>query len=320
MADDRAIARLAATQMRVVRADQLAAAGFSWNAIAHRLERGLMRRLWRGIYLLGPERPSLRTLARAAVLTFGDDAVISHRWAGWLWGILREPPELPVEVTITAGSHRGRREVLVHRTELTDPRDFSTRLGLPVTSPARTILDLAAVLGDRELEAAVAEALVLKLVTPAGLRKVAERSGHHPGVRALRRILQERPGLTRSEYERILRRICREADLPQPRTNYPLHGFEVDFFFAGHDVIVEVNPFSTHGNRSAHDRDTRKLTKLAAMGYTVLGFTDTELTEKPLYVAAKISEALAQSSSITAGELVRRASASMPLAGSGREK
>ena len=294
MADDRALTRLAATQMRVVRADQLAAIGFTWNATAHRIERGILRRLWRGVYLLGPDAPSYRTLARAGVLTCNDEAVVSNEWAGHFWGI-RPQPRLPVEVTRTAGSHRGRKGlVLVHRTLLTDPRDFTTRLGLPITSPERTILDLADVLTRWDLEAAVAEAQVRHLVTVDSLKAVLSRAGRRRGVPKLQRVLQESPGLTRSQYERLLRRICRDADLPQPRTNHKLRGYEVDFFFPLPDggVVIEVNPFSTHGHRTAHNKDTRKLTDLAARGYVVLGFTDDDLTNRPLYVAAKIAEAL----------------------------
>jgi very-short-patch-repair endonuclease len=324
MADDRAVVRVAATQMRVIRADQLAAAGMTWNAIAHRLERGLMRRLWHGVYILGPDAPSYRTLARAGVLTCKDEAAVSCEWAGYFWG-LRPEPQLPVEVTRKAGSHRGRKKkVLVHRTILTDRRDYTTRLGLPITTPERTILDLAETLSQYELEALIADAMVRKLVTVHALKSLINRTGRHRGVSKLKRALEESPGLTRSQYERLLRHICREGDLPQPRTNYPLHGYEVDFFFPLPDggVVIEVNPFSTHGHRKAHNKDTHKLTDLAARGYVVLGFTDDDLTNRPLYVVAKIAEALKaqNSSSITAGEFVRRASASMPFAGSGREK
>ena len=85
-------------------------------------------------------------------------------------------------------------------------------------------------------------------------------------------------------------------------------------------MIVEVDPYSTHGHRKAFEKDHRKRTELDAIGYRVLSFTDTQLTEEPLYVAATIARALAQSSSSTAGEFALRTSDSMPLAGSGREK
>ena len=204
--------------------------------------------------------------------------------------------EGPVHVTVARPSARARkkRDIIVHRTLLTDPRDFTTRLGLPITSPERTILDLADVLSEWELEAVIAEAQVRKLVTVDSLKAILARAGRRRGVPKLARALADSPGLTRSQYERILRRICREAGLPQPRTNYVLHGYEVDFYFPlpGKGVVIEVNPFSTHGNKRAHNRDTHKLTDLAARGYRVLGFTDDDLTNRPLYVAAKIAEAL----------------------------
>jgi very-short-patch-repair endonuclease len=307
--------------MRLLRADQLADLDFSWNAIKHRLERGLMRRLWHGMYLLGPDAPSYRTLARAGVLTCKDEAVVSCEWAGYFWGI-RPEPQLPVEVTRTAGSHRGRKnKVLVHRTLLTDPRDYTERLGLPVTTPERTILDLAETLSQYELEALIADAIVRKLVTVHSLIAIVNRAGRRHGVAKLRRALTESPGLTRSQYERLLVRICRAAKLPQPIMNARLHGYEVDAYFHEHGVIVEINPFSTHGHKRAHDKDTRKIADLTAKGYTVLPFTDTQLVEEPLYVVARLQEAISrQSSSRTAGEFARRTSASMPLAGSGREK
>ena len=319
MADDLAVTRLAATQMRLVRADQLADAGFSWNAIQHRLDHGFMRRLWWGMYMLGPDQPSYRTLARAGVLTCRDEAVVSEEWAGYFWG-LRPEPQLPVDVTRTNGSHRGRKQVRVHRTVLTDPRDVTERLGLPITTPERTILDLAARLSDWELQALIAEALVKKLVTVRSLNAIVDRAGRRKGVKQLKGALEQSPGLTRSEYERLLRRICHAAGLPQPRTNATVEGYEVDAYFEQHGVIVEVNPFSTHGHKRAHDKDTRKIAELNAKGYIVLPFTDKQLTDQPLYVVAKIQEALAQSSSRTAGAFARRTSASMPLAGSGREK
>src|SRR4051794_29974165 len=186
MADDLAAVRLAATQMRLLRADQLADLDFTWNAIKHRLDRGLMRRLWHGMYLLGPDAPSYRTLARAGVLTCKDEAVVSCEWAGYFWS-LRPEPDMPVEVTRTAGSHRGRKKkVRVHRTILTDPRDYTQRLGLPITTPERTILDLAERLSDWGLQALIADAIVRKLVTVHSLKSLVNRAGRHRGVAKLR--------------------------------------------------------------------------------------------------------------------------------------
>jgi len=308
--------------MRAIRTDQLNAAGLDHNAITRRVKEGLLRRLWWGLYLLGPDAPNYRTLARAGVLTCKDEAVVSDAWGSYFWGLEREP-ELPVDVTRTAGSHRGRKEVYVHRTILTDPRDFTERLGLPITSPERTILDRAESLSQYNLEALIAEALVQKLVTVHSLKAIVNRAGRRKGIPKLIKAITHSPGLTRSQYERLLRRICRDANLPQPRMNAIVEGYEVDAYFEQYGVIVEVNPFSTHGHQRAHDKDTRKIAELTAKGYVLIPFTDTQLVREPLYVVARLQEAITKaqnSSRLTAGEFARRASASMPLAGSGREK
>jgi very-short-patch-repair endonuclease len=318
--EDAAVARTAVRQEGVVTIEQLTSAGLSRNAIRHRVEHHLLQRLWRGVYLLGPLAPGPLALAMAAILTCRQGAVLSYRWAAAVWGFAPYP-DVPVDVTVAAGSHRGRRQVRVHRTSLIDRRDFTRRRNLPITTPARTLLDLAAVLDSRALEAAVAEAQVLRLVTFRQLQAILARAGRHPGALKLRRALDHGPGLTRSQYERILRRIAREAGLPQPRTNAKIGRWEVDFHWPDAGLIVEVDPYSTHGHSRAFEKDHRKGAELTAMGYRVMGFTDRQLTNEPLFVAATLAAALAvQSSSSTAGAFARRTSDSMPLAGSGREK
>ena len=294
MGVDQIIARIAATQNGRVRRKQLLAAGVTSDAIKHRLKTGRLFIVHRGTYAVGHRASDWRGRARQALMTFDGFVVISHWWAAALWG-LSPFPDGPVHVTRAKPSARARKrkDIIVHPTKLLDPRDFTERLGLAITTPERTILDLAGHLSQYELEALIAEALVRKLVTDRSLKAAVKRAGRRKGVAKLNRALEESPGLTRSEYERRLRRICREANLPQPRMNAIVDGFEVDAYFEEQGVIVEVNPFSTHGHRRAHDKDTRKLAALAAKGFTVLPFTDSEITEQPLYVAARIAEALA---------------------------
>jgi very-short-patch-repair endonuclease len=318
LAGDAEVSRRAARQKRVVTWAQLVDAGLSRRAVARRLDVGTLQRLWRGVYLVGPGRPDAAALAMAAVLTCGD-AVVSHRWAAGRWRFL-DHVSLPVDVTVVRGSHRGRREVRVHRTILLDSRDFTTLDGIPITAPARTLLDLAAVTGPNVTERAVAEAMVLKRVNERHLREVIARSGRHPGAAALSAALTQCPDLTRSEAERMLRRPLKRAGLPDPRANQRVHGYEVDFSFPGSPVIIEVDGLGPHGTPRAFERDRRKRSVLAAKGYRVLVFTYRQLTEEPHWVVAQVAEALAQSSYVTAGEFDRRTSASMPVAGSGREK
>ena len=290
MPDDAGIARLAARQKRVVTSEQLAAAGFGWNAINPRVKNGSFQRLWQGIYMLGPGKPDEKTLAQAAILTCGD-AALSHRWAGREWGFLSSA-SLPVDVIVATGSHRGRDEVRVHRTRLLDPRDFTRKDDLPITTPARTLLDLAPLLTNHALERAIADAMVLKLVNERHLNQVIARSGRHPGAAKLRRALQEGPGLTRSEIERILRRLLKQAGLPQPLTNYETPYGEVDFYFPSKNVVIEVDGRGPHGTPRAFERDRKKRSELAAAGYLVLQFSDKQLVDDPYWIVAEVAEAL----------------------------
>ena len=270
---------------------QLLAAGVSSDAIKHRLKTERLHRVHRGTYAVGHLATAWRARAQQALLAFDGFAVISHWWAAALWGLM-PVPDGRVDVTRAKSSARRRKDILVHGTTLLDTRDFTTRLGLRITTPERTILDLAASLSQYDLEALIADAMVRKLVTVDSLKAILTRAGRRRGAAKLKRALEESPGLTRSQYERLLRRICRAADLPQPITNAIVEGREVDAYFPKHGVIVEVNPFSTHGHKRAHDKDTRKIAELNAKGYIVLPFTDKQLTDEPLYVAARIAEAL----------------------------
>ena len=229
-----------------------------------------------------------------AVLTCGE-GVLSHRWAGARWRFLGHG-RLPVDVIVASGSHRGRAEVRVHRTVLLDRRDFTTLDGIPVTTAARTLLDLAAVVEAHALERAIAEAQVLRRVNERNLADVIARSGRHPGAAKLGRALDHGPDLTRSEAERILRRLLKEAGLPQPRTNQRVNGYEVDFYFPSQAVIVEVDGYGPHSTRRAFERDRRKRAELSAAGYQVLPFTYRQLTDEPTWVVAQVAQTLAQSS------------------------
>jgi very-short-patch-repair endonuclease len=199
-----------------------------------------------------------------------------------------------VDVIVASGSHRGREEVHVHRTILLDPRDFTHKDGFAITTPARTLLDLASVMSTYALERAVAEAMVLKLVNARHLNEVIARSGRHPGAAALRRAIAIGPDLTRSEAERIFRRLVKAAGLPTPRANYRIGKWEVDFYFPSKSVVVEIDGLGPHGTPKAFEQDRRKRSELTAAGYTVLAFTYKQLTDDPHWVVAQVAQALSR--------------------------
>jgi predicted transcriptional regulator of viral defense system len=146
---DRAVARLAAAQHGVVTATQLVRTGLSRGAIAHRVAQGRLHRVHHGVYLVGHPIPPALARETAALLACGDGAVLSHRSAGKLWALL--DADGSVDVTVLKEG-KGRAGIRIHRTACLETRDIKRRHGLPLTSPARTLLDLAEVLTPRELE------------------------------------------------------------------------------------------------------------------------------------------------------------------------
>jgi very-short-patch-repair endonuclease len=280
----RAALTVAGRQDGAVSAAQLAAAGFTRRAIEHRLVTGVLTRVHRGVYLLGAVRGPWFA-EYAALLACGARAVLSHATALALWGLAERPALVHVTRPTTGHAPAG---VRVHRGTVEEVR---FRHGLPVTSPARTLLDVASSMPAVELARLVEEAQVQRLVTRAEL--IAEASGR-PGTAALRAVLQreDQPSLTRSEAERRLLALIRAARLPAPVTNARVGRAEVDMLWRRERLIVEVDGFAFHGSRAAFERDRRRDAQLLALGYRVLRITWRQLVEEPEAVIAAIAAAL----------------------------
>jgi predicted transcriptional regulator of viral defense system len=184
--------RLAAAQHGAITAAQLAAAGIGRRAIARRLADGRLQRVHRGVYLAGPvQSPHAR--ASAALLAAGPTAVLSHRSAAELWELLA-PARGPIELTATERRPRSRQNIVVHTTASLPQSDIRRRHRLPLTSPERTLVDLATVLDAHALERAVEEAQVRRLANPGTLAAAVERHRGRPGApRWSRRSGRTRP-------------------------------------------------------------------------------------------------------------------------------
>jgi very-short-patch-repair endonuclease len=131
-------------------------------------------------------------------------------------------------------------------------------------------------------------------MTERQLKDVLDRAGRHRGAPKLRRILTDAPGLTRSQAERILRRLMREANLPQPITDHPIGRYKADFAWPDQMLIVEYDGFSTHNHRKAFHHDRRRNAELVAKKWSVMPVTAEQLQNEPLGVVARIAEALAR--------------------------
>lgn len=184
----------------------------------------------------------------------------------------------------------------VHRTPDLRDDEVTTFEGIPVTTPARTILDLAGSLGARELEAMVARAERKGLATREEVAALVARYPRRPGTRALRALLArgEAPALTRSKLEAEILNLTRTAQLPSPRTNVLLCGYEVDFFFPGAGVVLEVDGFAYHSSRASFEADRKRDGMLEAAGYRVIRVTWRQIRNERDAVLVRLGQALIQ--------------------------
>ena len=288
------VGEIAGGQRNLITLDQLAALGIGRNAIEHRLASGRWQRLHKGVYLIGPAPPTLSARAWAAVFSCGEGSVLSHRTAAALWRLLPAGDELHVSV---AGRNPGvRRGVVVHRVIELAADEITTSGDLPLTTPARTIWDLAATEPLRDVEAALAEARIHRLATDLQIKAVIQRAPTRPGAPTIRTLLEaeDDSGYTRSRAERRLRDLIGEANLERPLFNQPVLGFVVDAVWPKQRLIVEVDGYTYHHHRTAFERDRRRDQQLIAAGYRVIRITWIQLRDRPIETIASIITALAQ--------------------------
>lgn len=263
--------RIATWQQGLVTMEQMRGLGYSARQVERGVERGELLRVRRGIYLLGQLLLPYSQEA-AAVLVCGRGAVLSHRSAAHLYEMLESAPG-PFHVTVPSGRCRRHHDVVAHESPL-QPHEIRERHGIPVTSPVRTLIDLAADCTDRALEQATAEAFALRLTTLPSLQRAATAYRGRRGVGRLTRLLTADPRRTRSLPERrLLFAIRRDPDIREPETNVRIHGWEVDFLWRDTGLVVEVDDYSTHSSPWAFERDRRKDAQLRARGLTVQPFT-----------------------------------------------
>jgi very-short-patch-repair endonuclease len=200
-----------------------------------------------------------------------------------------------IDVTVNRPRAPARPGIRARRTSALDQRDVRTLDRVPITAPARTLLDLAAILPAQHLERTVAEAQVRRIVDRPSITDQLGRNPRRPGARELRALLEleHGPAVTRSEAERKMLALLRAADLPAPVVNARLGRFEVDFLWAEQRLVVEVDGYAYHANRRAFERDRAKDATLAAAGYMVIRVTWRQLTRGSETVIARVAAALA---------------------------
>jgi very-short-patch-repair endonuclease len=295
---DRGIAALAEAQYGVVSHAQLIELGLSVWAIQRRLRAGRLHRLYRRVYLVGHRAAPDRAAEMAALLACLPDALISHRSAARLWRLLRfAAGSQSVDVTVVGRDLHGQGGLRIHRVGSIDPSDVCELGPIVVSSPARTILELASVLSIGGLESVIAEGLRQDppLFTLDDLADQIVRNPGKRGVARLRQVTQlgSGPQYTHKGAERRMLALVRSHDLPAPATNAIVNGIEVDFVWRASRTIVEVDSRRFHLDPIAFERDRLRDAELAGVGYLVLRITWRQLTATPEAVAARLRRTLA---------------------------
>jgi very-short-patch-repair endonuclease len=301
---------LTRSQHGLVSHAQLLDLGVSAQSIKHRVSTGRLHRPSRGVYAVGRPELSRCGVWMAAVLRCGQGAVLSHLSAAELWEIA--PPRrevarpvrevtrsLPatVDVSVPAGRAPRAPGIRVHRRAL-EAGEVTRREGIPVTSPNRTLIDIATRLSRNELEAAIAEADKRYLTDPERLRSELERLSKAPGVGVLRRLLDRQVfRLTDSELERLFLPIARRARLSLPQTGQRLNGFRVDFYWPDLGLVVETDGLRYHRTAAQQTRDRLRDQAHTSAGLTTLRFTHAQVRFEPEHVRttlAKVAQRLAK--------------------------
>ncbi|MEK9501875.1 type IV toxin-antitoxin system AbiEi family antitoxin domain-containing protein [Gemmatimonadota bacterium DH-20] len=283
---------IARRQHGLVTRPQLIDAGASAKMIRLRVKRGRLRPMHQGVFLFGSVAPPLAR-AMAACLACGPDAMVSHRSAAELWGLVGAPAEdRPVVVTVTGGNRR-RAGVEVRRSRTLAPGERTVLDRIPITTVDRTLLDLAVDVRRRTLERAVAEALARGLTSDRRLVNFLRRHPRSPGSGKLRAVLDAgAPPRTRSEAEERFLSLVRRAGMPRPEVNVRVGPWEVDFYWPRARVVVEVDGYASHHSGRAFERDRRRDGDLIARGLQVMRVTWRQMDDEPEGVSFRLGRLL----------------------------
>ena len=275
------IAEIAGRQHGNVTRDQLLTAGVTRHEIAWRAKTGALIPVFRGVYRVGHQAPNIHASYMAAVLACGDGALLSGHAAAHLLGIARRPPSAPAVLARTERRIEGIKTVRMRR-----ERSGTLWLGIPVTTPAETLVDLAASETDEDLARACHEAGVKHRTTPAQVEAVLGRA---KGAAKLRRILRGDTRVTLSVLERTFINGLKQRNLPLPVTNKPAGSKRVDCRWPDHNLTVELDSYQFHNSRYSWEQDRKREREAHARGDHFRRFTYEDVFDRPGPMYAQIA-------------------------------
>ncbi len=282
---DQRIAALADRFHGVVDVGQLRSIGASRTQIGKRIRNRRLVPLYRGVYAVGHRRLTSSGRWLAAVRALGSGAVLSHAQAAALW-TLRPSRGGRIHVTVPKGGRAKRSGLIVHRTVDLLAEHVTVHDGIPVTTPARTLADLAGTVDKPALARALEEAEKHSLLDVPSLLAV---SAGRPGAMNIRELVAQELPHTRSEFEAAFNDLCDRYGLPRPLTNTQVSGFEVDAYWPDLSLVVELDSWRHHGTRAAFERDRERDAELHARGIATLRFTYRQVVTRQRWVASRLA-------------------------------
>jgi very-short-patch-repair endonuclease len=267
--------------------------GFPPQTISRWIQAGKLHRMHRGVYAVGHEALSWEGRLLAAVLA-NEPAVASHKTAAWIWGLLRTRPGT---FHLAAPTRRHRKKLVVVHFARLEPEDVRTVDGIPVTSPARTALDLAPDESRRDLGRLLKRADDNDLLDRWRFEALLSRAGGHPGrakLAAALRVYKPETATLRSDLERRFRDLVLAAGLSPPQTNVVVEGYELDAYWEAEGFAVELDVYATHGSPTSFEADREREDDLLLAGIELIRVTDVRLDREPRQTIARVAAHLAR--------------------------
>lgn len=299
---------LAARQHGVVSRRQLIARGVPPRTVSNAIASLHLHPVFAGVYLVGRPHLTRKGLLTAALLAAGEGSVLGGRTAAAVWGFHRHL--YPIDVFRTREGQNRRAlirvdgeslwpQLLIHQTRALPAKDVTRRWGLPLTTPARTLRDIAALLSEQDFRWAFMEADRLELLNDPVLVELADSNQGRKGAALFREMVHRRIpniGEARSLLEGIVLDLVDKGQISAPEINRKTHAYRPDFRWRAQGVLVEADGYEFHRGREAFENDVLRANRLRAEGWTVLRFTWRMVTERPDEVATMIRQTLGANS------------------------
>jgi very-short-patch-repair endonuclease/predicted transcriptional regulator of viral defense system len=289
---DEVIAAIASRSHGVITRLEMLGAGLSGADIDRRARRGALIRVHRGVYRVGHSAPSIDADYLAAVRACGPSGLLFGRAAAFFLSLVKLAAAPRPQVAVT--TERRVPGIRTRRDRRGAERDAATYRAIPITSVARTLVDLAGRSTINEFARACHEAGVIHRTTPAQVKAVLARRPSTPGAAKVRAVMLGEVNVTLSRLEAAFLKVLRDAGLPLPITNRPAGGYRVDCRWPDHRLTVELDSYQFHNSRYAWEQDRRRERQARARGDEFRRYTWYDVVEDRRAMVAELLHLLSR--------------------------